>query len=683
MPRLRNRLTAFSAIGALLTLPLVSPGAHATAHPSTTTPTTRQAEFAAAATEFHVPLPVLLAVSYNESLWDFHGGSPSFAGTYGLMNLANVTPAIVANQGIPAGSSRSTGELAATALHTANAAANLIGVPVADVQNNETDNIRGGAALLAAYQKKYDHGRLPTDVNAWYVGVARYSEASETPVVKVFADDVYATLRTGASMTTPDGQTVTEPAVRSARPQHDQLKRLGLTNDGTLPPISTAMKPECPAHLACTYRPAAYQQTGPDKTDYGDHDIADRPNNIPLRYVSIHDSEETTDGTQWLFQDPTYQASANYDVSTMGTVTQLIPTKDIAWDTANSSVYQHSIGIEQEGYAVEGATWYTPREYKATATLVRYLAKRFGIPLDRAHILGHDNVPAGSNGGIASQHWDPGPYWNWQLFMDLLGAPVHQTAPANSEVVTVAPTWRTDRQVLSGCMPAQSNTPYQGPYHNWVSPNSYTGCDSAGGSVTLPDQSTSFVTLHTGPSEQAPLVSDPYLHTNGSAGTTLVSDWGDKAPYGNQYVVAGRQSDWLAIWYAGQKAWFLDPNGAGRTAVPSRATYVVTPRAGVASIPVYVSTFPEESAYPAGVIKFFGGIPRTQRVATSYLLLAGQSYVAGGPAIASNWYNAYNVDGSAPYDRTEFIGKTMYYEIIYNHRIAFVNAADVTAAPSH
>jgi N-acetyl-anhydromuramyl-L-alanine amidase AmpD len=680
MPRLRNRLTAFSAIGALLALPLVAPTAMATT--TTSTPTTRQAEFAAAATEFHVPETVLLAVSYNESQWDFHGGSPSFAGSYGLMNLTDVTPAIVANQGIPAGSSRSTGELAAPALHTANAAASLVGLSVTDVQTNETDNIRAGAALLASYEKTYDHGRLPANVNDWYVGVARYSEGSETPIAKVFADEVYGTLRTGASLTTGDGQLVTEPAVPSARPQHGQLTRLGLTDEGTLPPVSTAMKPECPADLHCTYRPSAYAQTGTNKVDYGDHDIADRPNDIPIRYISLHDTEETFDGTQWLFQDPTYQASAHYVVGTTGAVTQMIPTKDIAWDTANESVYQHSVGIEQEGYAVEGATWYTPQQYEATARLVRYLAKRFDIPLDRAHILGHDSVPAGSSGAIAGQHWDPGPYWNWQLFMDLLKAPVHQNAPASSDVVTVAPQWRTDKQVLLGCLPLQSNTPYPGPYHAWESPSSYTGCSDATGSTTLPKQSTSFVSLHTSPSDQAPLISDPYLHTNGSAGTTEVADWGDKAPYGDQYVVADRQGDWLAIWFAGQKAWFYDPTGAGRTAVPSKAQYVVTPRAGLASIPVYVASFPEASAYPAGVIQFFGGVPRTQRVATSYTITAGQSYVAGGPAIASNWYNAYNIDGSAPYDRTEFIGKTMFYEIIYNHRIAFVNSADVTASAS-
>lgn len=689
MHRPRSKVIALSALGAVLALPLVAPVAQAAsggrstaASPgAATAPTTRQAEFAAAAREFHVPESVLLAVSYNESLWDFHDGSPSFSGGYGVMNLTDVTPAVLSTQGVPSGSSRATGELAAATLHTADAAAQLLGVDVTDVQTNETDNVRGGAALLASYEKLYDHGRLPSNVNDWYTAVARYSQGTELPVAEVFADDVYATLRSGETLTTQDGQQMTEAPARSARPQHGRLSELHITGTGTLPPASDAMRPECPRDLKCTYIPAAYQQTGTAKYSYGDHDIADRPNDIPLQYISIHDTEETYDGTDWLFQDPTYEASINYVVSTTGAVTQMIPTKDIAWDTANESFYQHSVGIEQEGYAVEGATWYTPQMYQATAKLVKYLAQRFDIPLTRAHILGHDNVP-GAFGGQGSQHWDPGPYFDWGYLMDLLGAPVEQNAPEDSDVVTVAPNWSTDKQVDTGCLPIQSNTPYPGPYHinEWA--NAATTDCPLSNYVTLPDQSTSYVTLYTQPSTGAPMLSDPYLHTGGSAGTNEVNDWGDKAPYGEQYVVAGRQGDWTAIWYAGQKAWFENPAGRDRTAVPTRAAYVVTPKAGVTSIPVYTTDYPEESAYPAGMITYFGGDPRGQDT-TKYTIPAGQSYVAGGAAQPSNWYNAYNIDGSAPYDRTYFQGKTMYYEIVYNHRMAFVNAADVTVSSSN
>ena len=114
-----------------------------------------------------------------------------------------------------------------------------------------------------------------------------------------------------------------------------------------------------------------------------------------------------------------------------------MPDQDIAWDTRNPAFYQHSIGIEQEGFAIDGAAWYTPQLYHATATLVRWLARKYHIPRTRAHILGHDNVP-GENCDtcIAGQHWDPGPYWNWSRFMSLIGAPTttgwRSSAPATS-----------------------------------------------------------------------------------------------------------------------------------------------------------------------------------------------------------------------------------------------------------
>ena len=51
----------------------------------------RQAEFAAAAAEFTVPDSVLLAVSYQETLWESHsGGQPSTTGQYGPMALTKM-----------------------------------------------------------------------------------------------------------------------------------------------------------------------------------------------------------------------------------------------------------------------------------------------------------------------------------------------------------------------------------------------------------------------------------------------------------------------------------------------------------------------------------------------------------------------------------------------------------------
>ncbi|MFR9758265.1 N-acetylmuramoyl-L-alanine amidase, partial [Streptomyces sp. TR06-5] len=107
------------------------------------------------------------------------------------------------------------------------------------------------------------------------------------------------------------------------------------------------------------------------------------------------------------------------------------------------------------------------------------------------------------------------------------------------------------------------------------------------------------VRLHTAPEADAPLVRDIGLRPDGGPSTTDVNDTGARASTGQRYAVAGRQGEWTAIWYLGQKAWFHNP--ADRpTAVPARGP-VVTPKEGRDSVPVYGRAYPEASAYPEGV----------------------------------------------------------------------------------
>jgi N-acetyl-anhydromuramyl-L-alanine amidase AmpD len=662
--------------------PPAAAASRAPAGPPAQAATGRQAAFVAAAAESGVPLPVLLAVSYAESRWEAHGGRPSTAAGYGPMNLTDLTEADLTRAGFGGDERRRRDLLTAPALHTAAPAAALIRADPATVKADDVANIRAGAALLASYARRYNGGQLPTTISGWAVGVARYAEASETKIAQLFAEDVYATIRAGATATTQDGQTLTLRPVPWAFIDPAAARALGLVPAVPPPdPVhnpSQLAAPECPSTLSCTYSPSGFFNYDPsNKAFYGDHDPADRPRSTDIRYIVLHDTEETDSGTLWLFHDPTYFASAHYEVrSEDGHVTQLVPTRNIAWDSGNEAFYQHSVAIEQEGFAVHGATWYSEAMYRSTAALVRYLAARFGVPLDRQHILGHDNVPGGSNGFVALQHWDPGPYWDWAHFLDLLGAPIRPATGPRANAVTINPIFPLNREVLTGCEPTQGLSPYPGPYHG-PDNRGAAGPDCHG---DLPRQPVNFVWLRTAPSDSAPLIADPYLHPDGSAGTTRIEDWGDRAATGQRFAVAGRSGDWTAIWYAGRKAWFRNPMGM-MSAVPARAT-LVTPKPGRASIPVYLTSFPEASAYPPAFVEWWGGIPRSQRVADRYTIPAGQSYVTAGPPLVSDWFNAFNIDGSAFMDQTDFTGRTRYRLITYNHRMAFVDAADVDVVPA-
>src|SRR5205807_10417537 len=134
-------------------------------------------------------------------LWEAHNGAPSTIGDYGPMALADVATGLTA-KGTPS----------TTGLHTLTTAAALIGVTPTAVKREPADNIRAAAALLADYAKKLDSGVVPASADDWYGAVAEYSGATDQAGAKDFADDVYATIRTGAARHTDDGQNLSLPA---------------------------------------------------------------------------------------------------------------------------------------------------------------------------------------------------------------------------------------------------------------------------------------------------------------------------------------------------------------------------------------------------------------------------------------------------------------------------------------
>jgi hypothetical protein len=339
-------------------------------------------------------------------------------------------------------------------------AAALIGQPAARLRTDSTQNIRGGAALLA--DEARHAGVRPGTLSDWYPVIARLSGASGSSVL---ADDVFDTLRAGVA------------------DKHLQLAaQRGLAAPGRR--IAAADAAECPADLNCRFVPAAYVWNDTsDANGYGNYDPADRPaDGNKVRYVVIHDTEGTYDSTVQWFQDPNSYTSAHYVIrSSDGAVTQMVRNKDIAWHAGNWNINAESIGIEHEGVAVDGATWYTDAMYRSSAKLVRYLAKRYGIPLDRQHILGHDDVA--HDGRYADSHWDPGPFWDWNRYMKLLGAP---PPPKGDRLVTVAPKFTGNRPPLRYCPPEGS------PCRD------------------LPAQPTNSLLLRTEPRDDAPLPDRPH-----------------------------------------------------------------------------------------------------------------------------------------------------------------------------
>jgi len=153
--------------------------------------------------------------------------------------------------------------------------------------------------------------------------------------------------------------------------------------------------------------------------DYPFAEWIESPNYTPadernITYIVIHVMDGYFEGTIDWFQNPDSQASAHYLVSQEGEIVQMVREKDIAWHAGNWEYNQRSIGIEHEDEGNwDKPNWTTEELYQASAALVRYLCDKYGIPKDRNHIIGHNEVP-----GVTKPC--PGPYWDWGYFMGLV-----------------------------------------------------------------------------------------------------------------------------------------------------------------------------------------------------------------------------------------------------------------------
>lgn len=646
LPARRVR-TATAIVAAAALLPLFgAASAHATAPAAHAQSAALQQAFTNASRHYGVPQSVLLGVSYLESRWDGHRGVPSVTGGYGPMHLTDARTALhdypVRGQGDGGDDGRgddsrplittATAEAPDIAalpanLTTLDRAATLTGLSARALRENPATNVAGGAALLADTQRSLGEP-LSADPADWYAAVARYSGADDRSTADSFADDVFDVIRQGQARTTDSGQRVRLTAVPKLAPARGQAAKVGLRADN-------ADGTECPPGLGCEWVPAPYEDLGGG--DYGNYDKADRPNDEKITTIVIHDTEGSWDTALQLVQDPSYLAWHYTVRSDDGHVAQHLQTKNVGWHAGNWYVNAKSIGIEHEGFLTDPDTWYTEAMYRSSAQLVAYLAAKYGIPLDRQHILGHDNVPGPTAAYVPGMHTDPGPYWDWAHYMALLGAPIQSNAGTWGGEVTIDPNYATNQPV-------------------------YTSCVTSGD--TCPAHGSEAVRLYSAPSLDAPLVHDIGLHGASGASTTGVNDVGARASTGQQYAVAGRQGDWTAIWYLGQKAWFLNPASAP-TAV-NTVGVVATPKAGLASIPVYGRAYPEASAYPAGVpVQSLSPMP--------YTIPAGQKYVVGS-VLNGEYYYSVNFDTTG---QQVVHGKQLYYEIQLGHRVEYVRAEDV------
>ncbi|MFF6792256.1 N-acetylmuramoyl-L-alanine amidase [Streptomyces filamentosus] len=655
---------AVVATATIGTIAVASPsllGALGTAAPGSTA--TLQEQFASAAREFDVPQSVLMAVSYQQTRWESHDGEPSMTGAYNVMGLTKVDPEDVQQQvtdeqidhfdgsGRPEISKKfdrekvrrilekSLVDTEDPSLHTLDKAAGLIGSSTDAVQNDSAASIRAGAALLADYQKQAG-AELSDDAGDWYPAVARYGQSSDRKGADLFAKRVFESIKKGEREFTTDGEQVAlqaDPGVEPVKPANVPLAASSVST------TAATTLPECPAELNCGIKLSV-----PNAAGAKNYTAGARPNqSVDIRQIVIHDTEGPFQGSLDTLTDPTGSGSAHYLIKASdGQVTQILENKNLAWHAGNWTLNMHAIGVEHEGWAIKEGSWYTEPQYRSSATLVKFLAKQYNVPLDRDHIIGHDEVALQTDAGLKDLHWDGGPYWDWNHYMSLLGAPQGDQGAGGllraGQTVRVVPPFTTANQPKL-------------TYTEKIDGVSYVRNASP--------RPSNFGYLYTEPSTSAATLKDPYfteLWTHGS-------NYGNKVRAGGLYVVAEVRSNWTAIWYAGKKAWFYNPGG--QYTVPVNATTVKV-KSGLASAQVYGRSFPETAAYTAANLT----PPKDDGAyLTQFGLPTGQAYVKAGPAVKGDeWF------GGA---QKNVIGTTMFVPIRYHHKIVWVKQAEVTEAP--
>ncbi|MFF6914965.1 N-acetylmuramoyl-L-alanine amidase [Streptomyces sp. NPDC012466] len=162
-------------------------------------------------------------------------------------------------------------------------------------------------------------------------------------------------------------------------------------------------RPQAVDHPGAAWHPASR----------GNYTPSNRPRAHPLHYVIIHVAQTTYSGTLSVFRNPEKNVSAHYVVrSSDGRVAQCVRESDIAWHAGNWDYNTRSIGIEHEGW-VDRPGCFTDAMYERSARLTAAICARYGIARNRAHIIGHHEVPG-------SDHTDPGRHWDWKRYLRLV-----------------------------------------------------------------------------------------------------------------------------------------------------------------------------------------------------------------------------------------------------------------------
>ena len=295
----------------------------------------------------------------------------------------------------------------------------LMGVSELDLQIDLAKGTEAGARVIDDLARDLAIPRV--DLANWAEVVEELSGHRSRSQQIAYRAEVFHLLRYGGTARARNGETLVIPA-------HDEIP-VSLT---WAPPLVQAQgTPEYPG--AVWFETPQANKWAPGR-------------NAPISMIAVHDTEGGWNASVSTLQnDP--GKSVHYIIDADGgKVGQFIAEADTGWHVGNSYYNNRMVGIEHVGYA--GKDDYQTTLYAKSADLVRSIAKRNklgpnkdGTALDRSVLVGHQEVPNGnaipsssppcpdspgtctqsSSYGGASNHSDPGVFWEWCQYMEMIG----------------------------------------------------------------------------------------------------------------------------------------------------------------------------------------------------------------------------------------------------------------------
>ncbi|MGC8652766.1 MAG: N-acetylmuramoyl-L-alanine amidase [Candidatus Kryptoniota bacterium] len=354
--------------------------------------------FHLASTEFNVPQPILESIAYVQTKWTQIIYSPEE-----LQNRPpDVQPPLYGIMGL-----RDDDWFG----HSLLDAAQLVGKPADTLKLDPYQNIRGSAALLSKYRDDENHDtvRVTSDLSTWVNVIARFSGIPQNEIAMQFAYHVLQIINIGIN---ENGIIITpEPVNLNKFPESVKSKGYFLKRPR---PTGVLENPDYPG---------AVWDPSPNFSSRG----------APIAFVIIHDTEGPFDASVSWLKNPAAQASAHYIIRSVdGYIEQLVHEADKAWHVRCWNPV--TVGIEHEGY-VSNPSYFTETMYQSSAHLTQYLCNKYSIPEDSLHVFGHDawtytwfpSIPfqqytqyVGTSYATCNDHTDPGKYWNWHHYFDLI-----------------------------------------------------------------------------------------------------------------------------------------------------------------------------------------------------------------------------------------------------------------------